>query len=173
MAGLVLLAKSSTGKLTRLQLAPDATVGQLKRELAARFGSEATMRVRAGGQLLVPDDARLRELGVSSQQLLHVDLDPVGGRAPQASAPHRAEAPRHVLPNGEAQKSRRSKELIEDWMVRGSALAGLKTVTFGQIGCGCTRRTVVVAVGGGVVGDLAGFVASTCVRRLQLPPAAT
>jgi len=102
MAGLVLLAKSSTGKLTRLQLAPDATVGQLKRELAARFGSEATMRVRAGGQLLVPDDARLRELGVSSQQLLHVDLDPVGGRAPQASAPHRAEAPRHVLPNGEA-----------------------------------------------------------------------
>jgi hypothetical protein len=93
MAGLVLLAKSSTGKLTRLQLAPDATVGQLKRELAERFcagasprGSEATMRVRAGGQLLVPDDARLRELGVASQQLLHVDLDPAGGRAPNGEA---------------------------------------------------------------------------------------
>ncbi len=91
----------------------------------------------------------------------------------QAFAAQGARAVTYVLPNGEAQKSRRSKELIEDWMVRGSALAGLKTVTFGQIGCGCTRRTVVVAVGGGVVGDLAGFVASTCVRRLQLPPAAT
>lgn len=97
MEGVVLLAKSSTGKLTRLQLASDVTVGQLKRELAERFcpgagpiGSEATMRVRAGGQLLAPDDAKLRELGVASQQLLHVDLDPASIRTPM------------VRPNGEA-----------------------------------------------------------------------
>jgi len=93
---LVLLAKSSTGKLTRLQLDPDATVGQLKRELAARFcpdagaGSATPLRVRAGDRLLAPDDARLRELGVASQQLLHVSVDPAGGVASQASAaPHR------------------------------------------------------------------------------------
>jgi hypothetical protein len=86
---LVLLAKSSTGKLTRLQLDPDATVGQLKRELAARFcpdagaGSATPLRVRAGDRLLAPDDARLRELGVASQQLLHVSVDPAGGAAPR------------------------------------------------------------------------------------------
>ena len=46
---------------------------------------------------------------------------------------------------GEEAKSRRVKEEIEDWM----------------LGEKCTRDTVVLAFGGGVIGDLTGFVAAT------------
>jgi 3-dehydroquinate synthetase len=80
----------------------------------------------------------------------------------QAFLDQGARAVVYVLPNGEAHKSRHSKELIEDWMASACAFVRCKIVTFLQVGCGCTRRTVVVALGGGVVGDLAGFVASTC-----------
>ena len=46
---------------------------------------------------------------------------------------------------GEEAKSRRVKEDIEDWMLEQK----------------CTRDTVVLAFGGGVIGDLTGFVAAT------------
>jgi pentafunctional AROM polypeptide len=50
----------------------------------------------------------------------------------------------HVSP-GETAKSRRVKEGIEDWMLEQRL----------------TRDTVLLAFGGGVIGDLAGFVAAT------------
>ncbi|KAL6059567.1 3-dehydroquinate dehydratase (3-dehydroquinase) [Balamuthia mandrillaris] len=53
-----------------------------------------------------------------------------------------------VIPAGENTKTRAMKEEIENWM----------------LSKGCTRDTCVVAVGGGVVGDLTGFVASTYMR---------
>jgi 3-dehydroquinate synthase len=56
------------------------------------------------------------------------------------------------FPAGEQSKNRRVKESIEDRMF--------------QAGLG--RDTVVVAVGGGVVGDLAGFVAATFARGVRL-----
>ncbi len=46
---------------------------------------------------------------------------------------------------GEEAKSRKQKELIEDFMLENK----------------CTRDTVILALGGGVVGDLSGFVAAT------------
>src|SRR5262245_51408792 len=57
-----------------------------------------------------------------------------------------------VIPPGEAQKSLASASHLYD------ELAGWPA----------DRRTVVVAVGGGVVGDLAGFVAATYNRGLAL-----
>ena len=51
----------------------------------------------------------------------------------------------HVIPPGETSKSRGGKAEIEDFL--------LKSV--------CTRDTVIIALGGGVVGDLVGFVAAT------------
>ena len=75
---------------------------------------------------------------------------------------HGARAENYVLHNGEPHKSRHSKELIEDWMVSTWLKRTVNNLLCGQVGCGCTRRTVVVSLGGGVVGDLAGFVASTC-----------
>ena len=46
---------------------------------------------------------------------------------------------------GEGAKSRKVKEGIEDWLLDGK----------------CTRDTVLLAFGGGVIGDLTGFVAAT------------
>ena len=81
---LLLLAKSSAGKLTQIPVYADATLGHVKRELAGRFfperGQEMGLegiRVLVGGRVLSPDNARLFELGVESQQLLHVEADDV------------------------------------------------------------------------------------------------
>jgi len=81
---LLLLAKSSAGKLTQIYVYADATLGHVKRELAGRFFPERGqnmglegIRVLVGGRELSPDNARLFELGVESQQLLHVEADDV------------------------------------------------------------------------------------------------
>ena len=51
----------------------------------------------------------------------------------------------HVVAPGETSKSREGKADIEDFLLNSA----------------CTRDTVVLAVGGGVIGDLIGFVAAT------------
>ena len=51
----------------------------------------------------------------------------------------------HVIPPGETSKSREGKAAIEDYLLSQS----------------CTRDTVILALGGGVIGDLVGFVAAT------------
>lgn len=51
----------------------------------------------------------------------------------------------HVIPPGEESKSRAGKASIEDYLLSHS----------------CTRDTVILALGGGVIGDLVGFVAAT------------
>ncbi|KAJ1022561.1 hypothetical protein NDA16_003550 [Ustilago loliicola] len=56
-----------------------------------------------------------------------------------------------VIPPGEASKSREGKNAIEDWMFEHRV----------------TRDAVVLAVGGGVIGDLVGFVAATFMRGLK------
>ncbi|KAL3468029.1 EPSP synthase-domain-containing protein [Aspergillus heterothallicus] len=61
-------------------------------------------------------------------------------------------------PPGEVSKSRQTKADIEDWMLSQSPP--------------CGRDTVVIALGGGVIGDLTGFVAATYmrgVRYVQVP----
>jgi pentafunctional AROM polypeptide len=62
--------------------------------------------------------------------------------------PDPATAPRfiaHVIPPGETSKSRDGKAAIEDFLLAQK----------------CTRNTVILALGGGVIGDLVGFVAAT------------
>jgi 3-dehydroquinate synthase len=58
----------------------------------------------------------------------------------------------HHIPAGEAYKSRESWSRLTDAM----------------IAAGCGRDTTVVALGGGVVGDLAGFVAATFMRGVPV-----
>src|SRR5438034_3513565 len=57
-----------------------------------------------------------------------------------------------VLPPGEAQKSLAVASGLYDWLADNQV----------------DRRTLIVAVGGGVIGDLAGFVAATYARGLPL-----
>ena len=64
----------------------------------------------------------------------------------------------YYAPPGEVSKSRQTKADIEDWMLSQNPP--------------CGRDTVVIALGGGVIGDLTGFVASTYmrgVRYVQVP----
>ena len=51
----------------------------------------------------------------------------------------------YVIPPGETSKSREGKAAIEDFLLEEK----------------CTRDTVLLALGGGVIGDLVGFVAAT------------
>jgi 3-dehydroquinate synthase len=57
-----------------------------------------------------------------------------------------------IVPAGEASKSRAEKERLEDRLF--------------ELGCG--RDTVIIALGGGVIGDLAGYVAATFLRGVPL-----
>lgn len=62
----------------------------------------------------------------------------------------------YTIPPGEYSKTRATKAEIEDWM----------------LGHKCTRDTVVIALGGGVIGDMIGYVAATFmrgVRFIQVP----
>ncbi|CAN6656849.1 pentafunctional AROM polypeptide [Trichomonascus vanleenenianus] len=63
---------------------------------------------------------------------------------------------KYIIAPGEGSKSRATKAEIEDWM----------------LSQGCTRDTVILAVGGGVIGDMIGYVAATFmrgVRFVQIP----
>ncbi|KAE9402614.1 Shikimate dehydrogenase [Gymnopus androsaceus JB14] len=57
----------------------------------------------------------------------------------------------HVIPPGETSKSREGKANVEDFLLLNK----------------CTRDTVILALGGGVVGDLVGFVAATFMRGVR------
>lgn len=59
----------------------------------------------------------------------------------------------YEIPPGESSKSRQTKADIEDWMLTQSPP--------------CGRDTVVIALGGGVIGDLIGFVAATYMRGIR------
>jgi len=53
---------------------------------------------------------------------------------------------------GESSKSRSTKGAVEDWL----------------LSQGCTRDTVIIALGGGVIGDMIGFVAATYMRGVRV-----
>lgn len=55
------------------------------------------------------------------------------------------------VPPGESSKSRSTKAQVEDWLLK----------------AGCVRDTVIVALGGGVIGDMVGFVAATYMRGIK------
>jgi pentafunctional AROM polypeptide len=57
----------------------------------------------------------------------------------------------YEIPPGENSKSRETKAEIEDWMLSQQ----------------CTRDTVIIALGGGVIGDMIGYVAATFMRGVR------
>ncbi|KAH8698575.1 Shikimate dehydrogenase [Talaromyces proteolyticus] len=76
------------------------------------------------------------------------------GKAFNTAASAVSPAPRLLIkeiPPGENSKSRQGKADIEDWMLQNL----------------CGRDTVIIALGGGVIGDLLGFVAATYMRGIR------
>ncbi|KAE8538060.1 pentafunctional AROM polypeptide [Cryptococcus gattii VGV] len=69
----------------------------------------------------------------------------------EAQAGNKARFLVYEVAPGEGAKSRKVKGEIEDWMLDNK----------------CTRDTVILAFGGGVIGDLAGFVAATFMRGVK------
>jgi pentafunctional AROM polypeptide len=57
----------------------------------------------------------------------------------------------YQIPPGESSKGRETKAEIEDWMLSEQ----------------CTRDTVIIALGGGVIGDMIGYVAATFMRGVR------
>ena len=55
------------------------------------------------------------------------------------------------IPPGESSKSRSTKAEVEDWLLSQR----------------CTRDTVIIALGGGVIGDMIGYVAATFMRGVR------
>ncbi|KAI3404616.2 ARO1 [Candida oxycetoniae] len=58
----------------------------------------------------------------------------------------------YLVPPGENNKNRKTKAQVEDFLLQQ----------------GCTRDTVILAVGGGVIGDMIGFVAATFMRGVRV-----
>lgn len=58
----------------------------------------------------------------------------------------------YYVPPGEDNKNRATKAAVEDFLLRS----------------GCTRDTIIIAVGGGVIGDMIGFVAATFMRGVHV-----
>lgn len=70
----------------------------------------------------------------------------------QSSLPKDSRLLRFTVKPGEANKTRKTKESIEDYLLLN----------------GCTRDTVIIAIGGGIIGDMLGFVASTFMRGVRV-----
>lgn len=115
----------------------------------------ATYDIHVGVGLLATLPARLDALGLRGALWLVSDsaVYPHYGPAIEArlrDAGHRVQS--HSIPSGEASKDLGMAARLYDWLIGG----------------GVERRDVVLALGGGVVGDLAGFVAATVLRGVAL-----
>jgi 3-dehydroquinate synthase len=107
--------------------------------LFTRSALEATWAGRSARSALLVTDSRVAELPCLAA--CQIELEDVGIACTTA-----------VLPPGEATKSLDSAALLYDRLIELSA----------------DRHTVVLALGGGVIGDLAGFAAATYARGLPL-----
>ena len=107
--------------------------------------------VVAGWGLLDTIGERLIALGLDKQAYILTDsnvMNPYGRQAQRSLEKSGIPAHCFVIPAGETSKSFQQAQSVYDWLV------GLKA----------ERGHAIVAVGGGVVGDLAGFVAATYLR---------
>ena len=131
---------------------------ELRLKLAAGAGRSVGVHVGAGALDPLVDRLTTRDAGrlvavVSDSNVATLHGEPFRMRLESRGA----RASLVVFPAGEASKTRETKAALED------RLAGL----------GADRDTVIVALGGGVTCDLAGFLAATWLRGVALVQAPT
>ncbi len=122
--------------------------------------SRGSCPIRVGWGLLERIGERFRGAGIDGPVYIITDSNvfPLYGRQVQRSL-QRAEIEAHcfIIPAGEESKSWEMANAIYSWLASRRA----------------ERRHTILAVGGGVVGDLAGFVASTYLRGMPFVQAPT
>ena len=114
---------------------------------------ERTYPIFIGTGLLPNAVEYIRQNGAPSQVFVVTDdnVETLYGDALAETFAQEWETELAVIPAGEDSKCLEMAEQIWNRMLEG----------------GCDRKTVVCAIGGGVVGDLAGFVASTYMRGVR------
>ncbi len=120
----------------------------------------ATYPVFAEWGILDTFGERLRELGFDGPVFVITDSNvasPHGERVERALRDAGIEAHCYVVPAGEASKSITTAEAVYSWLADHR----------------CERRNLLVALGGGMVGDLTGFVAATFLRGVPFIQAPT
>ena len=116
--------------------------------------------VYAGWGILDKLGEKLREAGLSGDLYIITDSNVhrhYGGRVAKALSGEGFAVQTHVVPAGEASKALECASEIYDWLTAHRA----------------ERGQGILALGGGVVGDLAGFVAATYLRGMPLVQAPT
>ena len=111
--------------------------------------------VIAGWGVLDELGDRLTDLGIGGPVYIITDtnvMNPYGRQAQRALQRRGIAAHCFIIPAGEPSKTNQSAQAIYQWLV------GLRA----------ERGHAIIAVGGGVVGDLAGFVAATFLRGVPL-----
>lgn len=88
---------------------------------------------------------------ITDTNLYHRYVAPFQKRFDEANVNGTARLLTYAIPPGEASKSRETKAEIEDWLLSQQ----------------CTRDTVIIALGGGVMGDMIGYVAATFMRGVR------
>lgn len=148
-------------------LTPQQTVDEIVRAMTIQRHTTAANRVvtpggsydmRAGAGVLAELPERLAQLGLRGRIWLISDSEvaPRFANRVRAVFGTRGDLPVYVLPSGEQHKTLDQVRNVYDWL----------------LGEGVERGDVLLALGGGVVGDLAGFVAATVLRGIafvQLP----
>ncbi|MBF8267446.1 MAG: aroB [Dehalococcoidia bacterium] len=115
----------------------------------------ATYPVYVGWGLLDEIGTYLRRVGIGGPVYIVTDenvLAPYGQQVQRALGGAGIEAHCFTVPSGETSKSLKTAETIFSWLAERR----------------CERGHAIIALGGGVVGDLAGFVAATFLRGLSL-----
>jgi 3-dehydroquinate synthase len=139
------------GSALVLSQAPDDDAGPVCRVTT----ETANYPVYAGWGILDKLGEKLREVGLSGGLYVVTDSNVhrhYGGRIADALSSKGFAVHTHVVPAGEASKTLERASEVYDWLTEHRA----------------ERGQAVVALGGGVVGDLAGFVAATYLRGMPL-----
>jgi 3-dehydroquinate synthase len=118
-----------------------------------------TYRVLYGGGLLARASSEIKALGTHTGVFL-------------LTSPRVARRWRAKLEAGLRGANRRATVLFDD-RERAKSMATVEKLCRELVGAGADRRAVLVAAGGGVVGDVAGFVAASYLRGVRLVHVAT
>eukprot|EP00434_Breviolum_minutum_P032740 symbB.v1.2.028953.t1/scaffold3121.1/size63108/1 len=144
----------ANGDPARSRSPPPTRAGTRVKEIAVIGDS----RVLIAPGLLEEIPARLESVGLKPAALVIVSDETVDGhygdRLMQAFEKHGGpmKVLRYAFVAGESSKNRETKAAIEDFMLSNK----------------CTRDSAILALGGGVVGDLAGFTAATYMRGIPV-----